>query len=194
MDDRDIGQLLAVIYDAALEPSGWRGAADKVARSFDSRWRWDAARASSPLLPVRLLGRHDVDIAAGKALLKGTGADFIFAFIQTNTAPMAVPGITRLADGLAFVYDQPIWFLDLSGSELLDAERRRKAEAKGEWPTPLYPVFDPAKIEPGRNYRVAVSQDDVYQMAETFKLTTRSFRMTDLDATGILERLLLSDE
>ncbi|HWH72041.1 MAG TPA: hypothetical protein VNT26_21950, partial [Candidatus Sulfotelmatobacter sp.] len=75
-----------------------------VARSFDSQWRWEATRTASPLLPTHLIGKHALDIAAAKSLRRGTGADFVFAYISTNTAPMAVSGITRLADGLAFVY------------------------------------------------------------------------------------------
>jgi hypothetical protein len=165
-----------------------------VARSFDSQWHWDAARAASPLLPKKLIGQHDMDIAAAKSLLKGTGADFVFAFISTNTFPVGVLGTTRLADALAYVYYQPVGFVDLSGTELLEAERRRKADAKAEWPAPLYPVFDPAKIRPDRNYRVAFSLDDMYSLAENFKLTTRSFWISDIDTVDIYKRLLLSNE
>jgi hypothetical protein len=114
--------------------------------------------------------------------------------IHINTSTLAISGTTRLADGLALFYYQPVCLVDLTGIELLEAERRRKAEAKDESPTTLYPAFDPAKIEPGRHYRVAVFLGDVYALAETFRLTTQSFRMTDLETADILERFLLSNE
>jgi hypothetical protein len=41
---------------------------------------------------------------------------------------------------------------------------------------------------------VAVSSDDVWSLANTFKINTTSFRMTDLEASDIVERFLLSDE
>jgi hypothetical protein len=169
-------------------------AAVEVARSFDSRWRWDPTRAKSPLLPSNLIGNNALGIAVAKALWKGSGADFLFTFISTNTTPVAVSGTTRWADGLAFAYYQPLGFVDLSGAELLEAEHRRKAEAKSEYQTPLYPAFDAAKIHPDRRYRVAVSQDELYLMAQTFKLTTSSLQITDLDPIDILIRSLPLEE
>ena len=163
-----------------------------VARSFDSRWNWDAARASSPLLTAGLIGKHDLDAACCKCLCKASGADFLFNFITTNNTPQVALGTTRLADGLAFAYYQPMGYVDLSGTELLEAERRRKAEAKQEYPTPLHPSFDSAKIATNQTYRVAFGLDDFYSLAQTFKLTTRSVQITGLEVTDILERSLLS--
>jgi hypothetical protein len=165
-----------------------------VARSFDSRWHWDASRATSPLVPATLLSRHEADVAVARALRRATGADFVFARIATNLSPTFVLGTTRLSDAIPFCFYQPIGLLDMSGTELLEAEQRRKADAKEEWPCPLYPSLDPAKIEPGRRYRVAVSADDTWSFAHTFKITSSSFRMTDLEASDVLERFLLSDQ
>ncbi|MGD0259711.1 MAG: hypothetical protein ABSD29_07775 [Verrucomicrobiota bacterium] len=165
-----------------------------VARSFDSRWRWDSARATSPLMPAGMLSGHDLNVALAKALRRGTGADFVFQQIGTNTSPAFMLGTTRLADVTPLCFYQPIGLLDLSGTELIEAEQRRKAASKEEWPCPLYPPLEPGKIEPGRNYRVAVSADDVRSLATTFKITTPSFRMTDLETSEVLERFLLSDE
>ena len=81
--------------------------------------------------------------------------------------------------------------MDLTGTELLEAERRRKAEANEQWPVRLYPVFDPEKIKPDRNYRVAVILGQLAFVARTFKLDTRSFRLTDLQTADVLERFLL---
>jgi hypothetical protein len=163
-----------------------------VARSFDSRWNWEAARASSPLLTAGLIGKHDLDVACGKCLRKASGADFLFNFITTNNTPQVDLGTTRLADALTFAYYQPMGYVDLSGTELLEAERRRKAEAKREYPTPLYPSFDWAKIVTNQTYRVAFGLDDFYSLAQTFKLTTCSVQITGLEVTDILERSLLS--
>jgi hypothetical protein len=165
-----------------------------VARSFDSRWRWDSTRAASPLLPTNLLNEHDLDVAFARALRRGTGADFGLNVIHTNTSPLAISGTTRLADCLAFYYYQPVCLVDLTGTELLEAERHRKAEAKEDSPTPLYPAFDPTKIEPGRKYRLAASLNGVFSLAKPFKLTTQPFRMTDLQLADILERHLLANE
>jgi predicted esterase len=165
-----------------------------VARSFDSRWNWEAARASSPLLPPNLVGKHDLDMAANACLWKANGADYLFAFISTNNAAQVALGTTRLADGLAFTYYQPMGYVDLSGTELLQAERRRKSEAKQEYPTPLYPSFDPTNIFTNHTYRIAFGLDDFYSLAQTFKLTTRSVQLTDHEVTDILERSLLPAE
>ena len=42
-----------------------------MARSFDSRWRWDPARTLSPLLPTNLISRHDLDVGCARALRRG---------------------------------------------------------------------------------------------------------------------------
>jgi hypothetical protein len=164
-----------------------------VARSFDSRWRWDPARANSSLIPANLVGEHDWNVAIARALQRGTGADFVFAGTSTNTSRLATLETMRLADVEALVYRQPVCLMDLTGTELLLAEQRRNTITNERVSVRLYPDFAPEKIQPDRNYRVAVTMSTLAPAARTFKLNPRSFRITDLETADILERFLLPD-
>ena len=175
-----------------------------VARSFDSRWRWDPARAASPVIPANAATEREGGLACAQALRQATHADFVFKVARTNTAPMLVPGITRLADVLPCFYHDPVCLADLTGTELLELESRRQAPPKEEFPKRLlrppelvkivWPAIDPARIEPSRKYRIAMFLFEAPTFCNAFKISPPSFRMTDLEAADVLERFFLPME
>jgi hypothetical protein len=169
-----------------------------VARSFDNRWRWDPARAASPLMPTNAVTEREAGLDCAKALQQATHADFVFKVASTNTAPRLVPGITRLADVLPYFYYDPVCLVDLTGTELLEFESRRQAPPREEFPKRLlrppdlikivHPAIDPARIEPKRTYRMAMFLREGAVFGQTSKLAPPSFRMTDLEAADVLDR------
>jgi hypothetical protein len=58
----------------------------------------------------------------------------------------------------------------------------------------VYPKIEPANIEPGRRYRMAMLLREAFLFGNTFKLDTTSFRVTELEAAEVLERLFRSGE
>jgi predicted esterase len=162
-----------------------------LARSFDSRWRWDAKRAASPLLPGSLLSENAAAIAIADAVRRQAGADFALATLSPESF---TPGITRLSDVVAFHYYEPIGIMDISGAEILEADGLLKAASNHERWSRLQPAPEPGRIDPARRYRVALSGGAVGAYDVGTKTAPRSFRMTDLQAGEALERFLIPME
>jgi hypothetical protein len=166
-----------------------------LTRSFNSRWRWDAGRTGSPLLPAALGTHKEAALRIAESIRREAGADYAYALSGGPASSEAFAiGTTRLADLLPVVYYQPLGVMDLTGAELLGADQKlQKAEAgsRAGW---LHPAVDAAKIEPGRVYRVAVSAGDLSNLAATARIAPRSFRMTDLLESEALERFFISGE
>lgn len=175
-----------------------------LARSFDSRWHWDPARATSSLLSAKALTEHDAGLAWARALQQATHADFGFKVTGAKNSPQFLLGTTRLADLLPYFYYDPVCLVELTGTEWLAAESRREAEAKKPAPKRLFPqpdlvkivhpALDPARIEPARKYRMAMLLREAFVFGNTFKLDTPSFRVTDLEAADVLARFFLPNE
>jgi hypothetical protein len=172
-----------------------------VARSFDSRWHWDAARTASPLIPKELNTEREVGVAFAQALQQTTHADFAFRCARTNTSSRFLLGTTRLANIRAYFQYDPAWLMDLTGKQLLDLRSQQNGPAAPkrlarlpDFLNIVYPAIDPAKVELQRQYRSAILLDNLFLFSHTYKLDPSSFRMTGLEAADILDRFFLSKE
>ncbi|MFT3829929.1 MAG: hypothetical protein QM691_09525 [Opitutaceae bacterium] len=127
-------------------------------RSFDSRWRWVAGREASPVVATQpesqvVLGRRIAD-----AVRRATGADFAVAGHLPNLGGVPVaPGVTRVADLASLFYGHSIDLFEMSGAELLTAQRATEtaSEALDTW-VGFQPTIDAARIDPAARYRVAL--------------------------------------
>jgi hypothetical protein len=127
-------------------------------RSFDSRWRWLPGREKSPVLAAQPEAHLALARRIAEAVRRATGADFAIAGRVPNLGPAPVAtGVTRVADLSPLFYGHTIDLLEMTGAELLTAQRAMEtaAEDNPEW-TGLQPALDGAAIDPAARYRVAL--------------------------------------
>ncbi|MBI5383022.1 MAG: carbohydrate binding domain-containing protein [Opitutae bacterium] len=167
-----------------------------AARSFDSHWQWTPGRARSPLLPATLQTHGALALARAEAIRRAIAADFAIAtptYPNLSTAACQTPGSTRVADINLFHYYEPIGIMELSGSELLAADRLLKAAATNSMWTCLHPQLDSSQIHATRLYRVALPISAIWSYCEQTRTAPRSYRQTELEMSEVLERFLIPE-
>ena len=93
------------------------------------------------------------------------------------------PGEARLADLLAQNYFAPVSVMTLSGKELLQAVR-----AIATAPATLEPEPDPARIDPRREYRLALSARQIAPFVRLTELAPHKYEVTDGSVAQALSR------
>jgi len=152
-------------------------------RSFDSRWRW-LSREQSSLLPAELAQNSELARAVAETVRRSAGADFAVAGLPESARPHAYePGEARLADLLAQNYFAPVSVMTLSGKQLSDAVRAIAAA-----PAALEPEPDLARIDPRREYRLALSARQIAPFVRLTELAPRKYEVTDGSVAQALSR------
>jgi hypothetical protein len=152
-------------------------------RSFDSRWRW-LAREQSSLLPAELAQNTELARAVAETVRRSARADFAVAGLPESSRPSAYePGEARLADLLAQNYFAPVSVMTLSGKELMLAMRALAAA-----PAELEPAPDLARIDPTREYRLALSARQIGPFVRLTELAPRKYEVTDGSVAQALSR------
>jgi dienelactone hydrolase len=160
-----------------------------AARSFDSRWRWTPGRASSPLLDATFSTSAGLSGGVAKAICRATGADF--ALVGSYGSPECPPvaaGVTRVSDLAPLFANIPLGHFEIAGAGLLDMASRIRASNSGL----LLPGLDETKIDPARNYRVALPVDQLWKFSQTLEMAPASYVGTRLDTRDAVERFLAS--
>ena len=160
-----------------------------AARSFDSRWRWSADRAASPLAPAALKTMRDFSLAIGAAIRQATNTDLAMVGSGGPAKEAAiVPGITRVSDVTAALYNQPIGVFEMTGAEITEVANR--FAAAGDLPLLLCRSsrVETAGIQRARVYRVAIPTDLIWRFSAVAKMAPQNYRHTDAGVAEALER------
>jgi pimeloyl-ACP methyl ester carboxylesterase len=152
-------------------------------RSFDSRWHW-LPREQTTLLPAELASSAELARAVAAAVRRAAPADFAVTGLPEPTRPNAYePGEARLADVLAQNYFAPVSVMTLLGSDLVQA-----AHAIAASNAKLEPAPDLARIQPQREYRVALSARQISPFVRLTHLAPRKYEVVDSDVAQALNR------
>jgi hypothetical protein len=156
-----------------------------AARCFDSRWEWAAGRESSPLLGPSFGTSRGLSVELASALRRATGADFAMVGVYgpTDSAPVEV-GVTRVSDIEPLFGNVPVGTMRVSGSELLDMDRKCSAAKSGI----LIPGFTPSGIDGSRRYTVALPVEVLWAFSWVMKAAPRDYQVTNLDTRDVIER------
>jgi hypothetical protein len=155
-----------------------------ASRSFDSRWRW-LSREASALLPGSLSGRGDLARGVASAVRRAAAADFALAALPgVQRAAAFEPGNARLVDLIAQFYFEPVSVMTLPGSELAQVVRTlaEKPELR------LEPEPDLARLQPKREYKVALSSSQISPLVSLTHLAPRKYQVTDTTVGKALAR------
>jgi hypothetical protein len=162
-----------------------------AARSFDSRWRWTPGREVSPPWPASLKTHQDFSVAMGAAIRRATDADFALVGSYGPAAQAAVTaGTTRVCDMALRFYYLPIGVCEMSGTEILEVDRRADAAKDALMLISRSPQIGAGKIQASRVYRVALPIDVLWTLSELAKMAPRPYRQTDLFVGDALERFV----
>ncbi|MEO8180363.1 MAG: alpha/beta hydrolase-fold protein [Deltaproteobacteria bacterium] len=155
-----------------------------ASRSFDSRWRW-LSRDQSALLPAELAASSaDLARAVAAAVRRAAPADFALAGLPEPARTSAYePGEARLADLLAQNYFTPVSVMTLLGSELVAA-----AHAIAPSDGVLEPELDLSRIQPQREYRLALSARQISPFVRLTHLAPRKYEVVEGDVARALSR------
>jgi len=164
-----------------------------AARSMDSRWQWNDARASSRRLPPALATREGLALGMAEAARKAVAADFAMAWALPPLGREPVrAGQTRVSDLAALFYGHPIDLVEVSGKELLEAaERIAQPTDRPETWRALTPAVEPQSIEPGQRYRIALPVLQLTPYARATLTTPARHRRTETPLAEALERFLV---
>jgi len=164
-----------------MNTAGWQIAA---ARRFDSRWNWERGYAQSPLVPEEACSDIAWSRVFARALRRETGACFaLVTSKETASVPLYATGETRQMDIAAFLYDEKIALMDLTGREILEMnsliEDARKTGAPEDWRGALR--FDPDVeaeiVHPELAYRVALPPQTMWLVSRITHRNPPSFRL-----------------
>jgi hypothetical protein len=162
-------------------------------RSFDSRWRWLPDRDRSPIVCQQPQNQAVLGRRIAEAVRLATGADLAIAgrLRELGSVPVT-PGETRVADLEALFYGHTIDMLELTGSELLQAQTLVAAlpEASEFWMA-FHPDLQSRTIDPAGRYRVAVPLGMLGLLGRNTKLAPRSQWRTDTTVADALSRFLV---
>jgi len=155
-----------------------------MSRSFDSRWHWQA-REGSPLLPDSLQGRAALARAVAGAVRRAAAADFALVGLPATTRPNVYePGQARLVDLIAQSYYEPVSVMTLTGSELRAALGilLEKSELR------LEPEPELAQLQAKREYKLALSAQQISPLVALTHLAPRKYQVTDTTVARALRR------
>jgi hypothetical protein len=152
-----------------------------LARSFDSRWSW-LSREGSPALPAAGAERAGFARMLAESVRRVSGADFALALESDEDGPTYATGL-RATDLVGLIYYEPIAVMSLTGSELAAA---RLALAKNDQ-AHLQPEPN-AKLDPKRNYRLALTARQLGPLFYATHLAPPSYRLTELELASTLAR------
>jgi dienelactone hydrolase len=154
-----------------------------ASRSFDSRWHW-LPREQSALLPAALASNADLGRAVAAAVRRAAPADFAVAGLpEAARASAYEPGEARLADLVAQNYFAPVSVVTVLGSDLMQAAR---AIAPSE--ASIEPAAELARVQPHREYRLALSARQIAPFARLTRLAPRKYELLDANVAQALAR------
>ncbi len=186
--------IVAWVYGADLLVMDATSPQLVATRSFDSRWRWTADRAGSPLVPASLRTFRDLSATLGAAPRRAAGAEVALTGSYGASAQMAVtPGITGVSDLRASFDNLAIGTCEMTGAELAEIARKAAVEKEPRLFVELPAGLEVGKLEPGRNYRVALPVDLLWTFSGVAQLAPRNYQHTDLLVGEALERFLTSN-
>lgn len=159
-----------------------------LTRSFDSRWHW-VPREGSARLPETFGTSAALAGAIARSARRAAPADFTVAGLPRPGRVNAYePGEARLADLLVQYPFEPITVMTLRGSELSAA-----AQAIAASDAHLEPSADLARIHPQREYRLALSAQQISPFVALTHLAPRKYVVTDTTLADALEHYGLSE-
>lgn len=153
-----------------------------LSRSFDSHWRWQS-RESSALLPAAASGRLEFARALARTVRRAAGTDFALAAPVAARAAVFEPGQARLIDLIAHHYFEPLSVLTLPGTRLLEALKALESSELR-----LEPAPDPRRIQPGREYRLALTATQISPLVAATHLNTGRYEVSDITLGDALAR------
>jgi len=137
-----------------------------AARSFDSHWNWSDGYANSPLLPDEAVNKPDWSTLQADILQQACDADYGIAMLEfgeqlfPSHSFKSVPGVTRYSDMALLQYQDTVYMLPMSGSELLAIAKRLE-----EFPTPQALAFSSDfmvdAILPDKKYSIATDSSGI---------------------------------
>jgi hypothetical protein len=156
-------------------------------RSFDSRWRWTAGHAESPLVSASIRSSRDFSVAVGSAVRRAAGADAaLVGMYGPSDAPAFSAGVTRVRDVAPLFANLPVGVFEVSGSELIEIARRVSGKDSGL----MLADFDAATIVAGRSYRVALPVSVLWAFSAAVQPAPGTYRITGVDTGDAVERFL----
>ena len=170
-----------------------------AARRFDSRWNWTPSYGDSPVIKIRIpiLGRKALTLARAVKLAAGADLGLTQGECWYSSEFESVPGVTRKADVVALQYSERIAILELTGAQVLMAQKNlRHHEATFKPKTTmnwagtcrLDPEPTEETIERARVYRVAFPPWAIFTFSKYAKVPVDSFRTTDILVKEALQR------
>lgn len=155
-----------------------------MTRSFDSRWRWTNTGSTAPI-DTAIDTRQELEASIAAAIRQLTHAPFALAGWSFPSGSLPhLAGTTRLRDLVPLFYYEPIGVMELSGKELLAAERALRQRSGPR----LVPAPDPGVIDPARTYSVAVIWEQLFAFGEITRLAPKSYRVEGQSVADALER------
>jgi len=156
-----------------------------LTRSFDSRWGW-VSREGSPALPPSGASREPLARMLAESARRAAGADFAFAYDSSPRAPTPTftPGSIRLADLAALLYYEPIGVMTLTGAQLAEARLALAQTPEAH----LQPEPDPARLDPKKSYRIAITGRQIWPVVGTTHLAPEAYVTTKFETASALLR------
>src|SRR6185436_19218887 len=131
-----------------------------------------------------LASSADLARAVAASVRRAAPADFAVTGLPEPTRPNAYePGEARLADLLAQNYFTPVSVMTLLGSELVAA-----AHAIAPSDGVLEPQLDVSRIQPQREYRLALSARQISPFVRLTHLAPRKYEVVEGDVARALSR------
>jgi hypothetical protein len=160
-----------------------------AARSFDSRWNWNAARQDSPLVPSSVKTDGDLSAFLGEIIRTASGGDFA---LMARTGPSndcpVIQGVARMSDLSACYYYNPVAIVEMTGEELTTALEKLNALPEEKRGLVFQPAIDVAKLDKKRSYRVSTIDDAIWGIGRILKMAPKSILITDLIASDAFDR------
>lgn len=163
------------------------------ARQFDSRWRWEADYADSPLLTEAQSTHGGQAAILGEALRRAVDADY--AIVGGRGAADELEwsaGVSRWADVIALPRARHVMVCTLGGDELR-AVAAALAREDPKRACRFVPAFEAATTDAGRRYRVVVSADDLWSFSQQTQLDPPDARLVDLCVNNAILRASARD-
>jgi hypothetical protein len=159
-----------------------------LTRSFDSSWHW-VPRDGSARLPDALGTSAALSAAIARSVRRAAPADFALSGLPRPSRPNAYePGEARLADLLVQYPFEPLTVMTLHGSEL-SAAARAVAGSQAH----LEPESALVHISPQREYRLALSAQQISPFVALTHLAPHKYVVTDTTLADALEHHGLSE-
>jgi len=158
-----------------------------TARSFDSNWNWSAAYRQSSVLPASMSSKAGWATAQANLLRDLGSADFGAAAMEYKAeweltdSFQAKEGVTRYSDLALLNYQNRIYRLELTGTQLQKAQKKVN-EAERDFPCLMSANFSDTKLEADQTYTVAFDHDSLPGLVKLL-----GFLPQDVQWTGISE-------